>query len=255
MKDLEISLSLSGGGLRAAAHVGAIKFLEEQNVKISAVAGSSAGAMVGLCLAYGLKSEEMLEFLKALEAKELFVLNFKQVGFFSMRKLEDKLRDFLPINAFSQLKIPFYCCVTNINTGEHEYINHGNPIDYVIASSTITPLFEAKKIGDNCYIDGGFSDNLPLRPLKKYPHKILAININPIGGTTPTSFKSLLIRSILIIIRSNSLPSKKLADAYIEIEGVAKMNIFNFKEIDNAYKAGYDEMKAKWSTLEKNLRV
>lgn len=253
MNPLEISLSLSGGGIRAAAHIGAIKFLEEQNVKITAVSGSSAGAIVGLCLANGLKSDEMLRFLKDLEAKELFVLNYKKGGFFSMRKLEVKLKEFIKVRDFSELKIPFWVCVTNINSGEHEYINHGNPVDYVIASSTITPLFEAKKIGAECYIDGGFSDNLPVRPLKHYPQKILAININPIVGSTPDSFKSLLIRSILIVIRSNSIPSKRLADAYLEIEGVAKMNIFNFKEIDNAYQAGYYEMKEKWSELKKNL--
>ncbi|MBD3794926.1 MAG: hypothetical protein IE878_02700 [Epsilonproteobacteria bacterium] len=57
----------------------------------------------------------------------------------------------------------------------------------------------------------------------------------------------------LIVIRSNSIPSKRLADAYLEIEGVAKMNIFNFKEIDNAYQSGYEEMKEKWSELKKNL--
>ena len=250
---MKITLSLSGGGLRGAAHVGVIKFLEEQGVEVTAVAGSSAGAIVGLFLAYGLKSKDMLEFLNNLEKKELFVWASDSVGIFSMKKLENKLRGIIEIDDYRNLKIPLYTCVTDIDTGEKCYIKEGDPIEYTIASSTITPLFEAKKIGKNTYIDGGFSDNLPVKPLKIYDEKNLAININPLRGEDLDSFKSLLIRSILIMIRSNSMPSKKLTDAYLEIKRVSHMHLFDFSEIDMAYKAGYDEIKANWGELSKKL--
>jgi len=68
---MKITLSLSGGGLRGAAHVGAIKFLEEQGVEVTAVSGSSAGAIVGLMLAFGFKSADMLTFLYNLDKKDL----------------------------------------------------------------------------------------------------------------------------------------------------------------------------------------
>jgi NTE family protein len=251
---MKITLSLSGGGLRGAAHIGAIKFLEEQDVEVTAVAGSSAGAIVGLFLAYGLKSDEMLAFLNSLERKELFVWSgIETIGVFSMKKMEQKLREHIPISTYSELKIPCYTCVTDIDTGEYHYIHHGDPIAYTIASSTITPLYEAKKIDKNSYIDGGFSDNLPVKPLKSYYEKNLAININPLRGEELDSFKSLLIRSILIMIRSNSMPSKELTDAYLEIQGVANMHLFDFSEIEMAYQAGYDEIKANWEELSKKL--
>jgi NTE family protein len=251
---MKITLSLSGGGLRGAAHVGAIKFLEEQGVEVIAVAGSSAGAIVGLFLAYGLKSEDMLDFLKNLEKKELFVWSgMDATGVFSMKRLEEKLREHINISSYGELKIPCYTCVTDISTGEYNYINSGDPIAYTIASSTITPLYEAKKIGKNFYIDGGFSDNLPVKPLKSYYEKNLAININPLRGEDLDSFKSLLIRSILIMIRSNSMPSKEITDAYLEIKGVANMHLFDFSEIEMAYQAGYDEIKTNWGELSKKL--
>jgi NTE family protein len=250
---MKITLSLSGGGLRGAAHIGVIKFLEEQGVEVTAVAGSSAGAIVALFLSAGLKSDEMLKFLNSLERKELFVWASDSVGIFSMKKLEKKLRETLNISNYSELKIPYYTCVTDINSGERCYIDRGDAIAYTIASSTITPLFEAKEIGENSYIDGGFSDNLPVKPLKDYYEKNLAININPLRGEDLDNFKSLLIRSILIMIRSNSMPSKKLTDAYLEIKGVANMHLFDFSEIDMAYQAGYDEIKANWDELSKKL--
>jgi NTE family protein len=174
-------------------------------------------------------------------------------GVFSMKRLEEKLREHINISSYGELKIPCYTCVTDISTGEYNYINSGDPIAYTIASSTITPLYEAKKIGKNFYIDGGFSDNLPVKPLKSYYEKNLAININPLRGEDLDSFKSLLIRSILIMIRSNSMPSKEITDAYLEIKGVANMHLFDFSEIEMAYQAGYDEIKTNWGELSKKL--
>lgn len=250
---MKITLSLSGGGLRGAAHVGAIKFLEEQGVEVTAISASSAGAIVGLFLATGLKSDDMLEFLQNLERKELFVLANGDVGLFKMEKVEQKLKEILKVENFDELKIPFHICVTNIATGESEYIHQGNPIEYTVASSTITPLFRAKKIGEKSYIDGGFSDNLPVKPMKKYYEKNLAININPLRDEALDSFKSLMIRSILIMIRSNSMPAKKLTDAFFEVKGVANMHLFDFSEIESAYNAGYNELKEQWAELSKKL--
>jgi len=250
---MKITLALSGGGLRGAAHVGAIKFLEEQGVEVTAVSGSSAGAIVGLFLAAGLKSEDMLDFLKSLEKKELFAWGSGAIGLFKMERLEDKLRETVNFKNYSELKIPLHTCVTDISNGEHCYIDSGDVVAYTIASSTITPLFQAKKIGENFYIDGGFSDNLPVKPLKKYYEKSLAININPLRGEALDTFKDLTIRSILIMIRSNSMSAKKLADAFFEVKGVANMHLFNFDEIDMAYQAGYNELKEQWSELSKKL--
>ena len=250
---MKITLSLSGGGLRGAAHVGAIKFLEEQGIEVTAVSGSSAGAIVELFLAAGLKSDDMLAFLNSLEKKELFVWASGDTGLFKMDKLEEKLEKTLGVESYSELKIPFYTCVTDIDTGESHYISKGNPVTYTVASSTITPLFRAKKIGEKSYIDGGFSDNLPVKPLLAYNEKSLAININPLRGEDLESFKSLMIRSILIMIRSNSMPSKKLADAFFEVKGVAHMHLFDFSEIEMAYQAGYNELKEQWDTLSKKL--
>jgi len=249
---MKITLSLSGGGLRGAAHVGVIKFLEEQGVEITAVAGSSAGAIVALFLASGHSSDEMYQFLKDLEKRDLFRLS-KSTGIFTLNHLEEKLKKFIPNSNYSELNIPCYTCITDINNGDYHYINSGDAIPYTIASSTITPLFEAKKIEDILYIDGGFSDNLPVRPLKKYAEKNLAININPLRGEDLDSFKDLLIRTILIMIRSNSMGAKRLSDAYLEIKGVANMHLFDFSEIQSAYESGYNEIKENWGELYEKL--
>jgi NTE family protein len=249
---MKIALSLSGGGLRAAAHIGALKFLEEEGVEIVAVSGSSAGAIVALLIANGYHSDRIYTFLKEIEKKELFRLSTNP-GIFSLREMEQKLRAFIEIKSYSAMKIPLYTCVTDINSGESLYLNSGDAITNTIASSSLTPVFEAKEISGRYYVDGGFSDNLPVKPLKSLGEKVLAINVNPLTGGNPRGFKSLLIRSILIMLHANVRHSLRITDAFIDIEGVSRMHLFNFKEIDKAYEAGYSELKAQWSDLKQKL--
>ncbi|MDQ1324905.1 MAG: hypothetical protein QG564_28 [Campylobacterota bacterium] len=249
---MEIALSLSGGGLRAAAQLGALKFLEEEGVKICAVAGSSAGAMLALMIASGKTSEQIYAFLKEIANRDLFKLS-KKPGLFSLKNLEKKLAHEMPLKSYDKMRIPLFTCVTDINTGESHYLNYGNPVANTIASASLTPIFEAKELNGQWYVDGGFSDNLPVKPLKDLGHKVLAINVNPLVGGTPKDFKSLLVRSILIMLHANVRPSKEITDAYLDIEGVARMGLFNFKEIDAAYEAGYREIKSKWDDLREKL--
>ncbi|MEA3418155.1 MAG: patatin-like phospholipase family protein [Campylobacterota bacterium] len=249
---MRIALGFSGGGLRGAAHVGVIKFLEEQGVEITAVSGSSAGAVVALMLANGISSDDMYAFLKDIEKQDLFKLSTNP-GLFSLKNLEKKLYDFIGVKRYNEMKIPLYTCVTDINSGESLYLNSGDPVANTIASSSLTPTYEAKEIEGKLYVDGGFSDNLPVRPLKALGEKVLAINVNPLTGGNPKGFKSLLVRSILIMLHANVRHSKKITDAYIDIEGVARMHLFNFKEIDGAYEAGYNELKEQWNELKQKL--
>ena len=249
---MKIAVSFSGGGLRAAAHIGVLKFLEEQGVEISAVSGSSAGAMVALMVACGYRSDEIYTFLKEIEKKELFKLS-SEPGLFSLKVLEKKLRDFVGTRYYEEMKIPLYTCVTDLINGESLYLNTGDPVANAIASSSLTPIFEAKEIEGRYYVDGGFSDNLPVKPLKALNEKVLAIDVNPLIGGPPKGFKSLLIRSILIMLHANVRHSIRITDAPVTIRGVARMHLFNFKEIDAAYEAGYSELATQWNELKQKL--
>ena len=61
-----IGLALSGGGTKGLAHAGAIKFLEEQGIRPTQIAGTSAGSIVGAMYAWGKTPEEILDFFKSI---------------------------------------------------------------------------------------------------------------------------------------------------------------------------------------------
>ena len=61
---MKLGLCLSGGGIKGAAHIGAIKALEEENIEFDAIAGTSAGSIVAVMYACGYNSSEMYNFLQ-----------------------------------------------------------------------------------------------------------------------------------------------------------------------------------------------
>ena len=75
-----IGIALSGGGSKGIAQAGALKFLEEQNIKPSHIAGTSAGAIIAALYAYGKKPEEILDFFKSIYFFHWRHFTFKKAG-------------------------------------------------------------------------------------------------------------------------------------------------------------------------------
>jgi len=251
---MEISLTLSGGALRVSAQVGVLRFLEEQRVKIKAVSGSSAGAILAVLLANGLNSYEIEEFLLSTRRRDLFNFKFKN-GLFSLDRVEQRLRESFGKIEHSNLKIPCFISVTRLSDAKSIYLNSGDAISNALASSSLTPIFTPREINGVSYIDGGFSDNLPVKPLKDYPYPNLSINVNPLEGELPTNFSSLFMRSLAIMLNSSIRPSIPISSAYIEIKGLANMHLFEFSSRDRAIKSGYEEIRDRWSTIKEALKI
>jgi NTE family protein len=249
---MELSLCFSGGALRAAAQVGVLRFLEEREVTIRGVSGSSAGSIMALLTAAGWKSAQIEAFLHSIRKRDLFRLGGSP-GIFSLDGIEANLREMLGGLGYGELEIPCFACVTDLDRAKTRYLNEGDPVANVVASSALTPIFGPRKIGESWYIDGGFSDNLPVQPLLSLDAPVLAINVNPLEGELPTNFRSLLMRSLMIMLNSNIRPSRELAHAYLEVRGVATMGLFDFDRIEEAVEAGYREMESAWTGLKRAL--
>ena len=76
---VSIGLALSGGGHKGLAHAGVLQFLEEQNIQIDVISGTSAGAIVGGLYAVGKKPAEILDFFKSVKLFSWNHLSFRQI--------------------------------------------------------------------------------------------------------------------------------------------------------------------------------
>src|SRR5258707_10104834 len=87
-----VGLALSGGAARGMAHVGVLRALEENAIPIDAIAGASAGAMVGGLYAAGLSIAQLEAMARKFRCRHMGRIGFSRLGLQSNAPMETVLR-------------------------------------------------------------------------------------------------------------------------------------------------------------------
>jgi len=249
----KIALALSGGGSRCFAQLGVMSYFEEKGLKFSAISGSSAGSIIAGLYASGMSVEDIYLALKDIDYKSYLKYNIKNGSLYHLNDAIKKFQQIFGVKNIKDFKVPYYCCVTNYVTGEVEYLSEGDMVTLMTASSSLVPLFAPIEYNDKIYIDGGYCDNLPTKPLTKHSDYIIGINVNPISNYINYSFKSHLSRSMFIMLNHNIKYGKKECNLFIEIKKVGRYSIFDLKNFELFFDFGYNEAKKYDSEIERLL--
>ncbi len=242
-KDLnlkEVTLTLSGGGIRTAASLGVIKYLEENDYEVKMISGTSGGAIIALLYGHGFSIKEIEEFFFTVNKWDLFNFKFRFNSILSLNKIERKLRAFIKDK---EQKIPIQICVTNIETGKAEYHTKGDLIKSTIASCSLLPYFSSIEINEKFFVDGGYSDNLPNKKLYKLNYPNISVNVNNLPKIFSHKKDSLHRRSLFILTQSAMKRAKKRADFFINIDSISEIKLFDFKSFDFVLEQGYIKAK------------
>lgn len=242
----KITLSLSGGGIRSLASLGVIKYLDNGIFDIVGISGSSGGAIVSLLVSYGLSLEEIESFYLSIDKLDIFRPSLKSI--FSLSVLEEKLFDSISERS---LVMDFFICVTDLKTGNPVYVNAADfdkteVIKYVIASCSLLPFFSPVVIGNNTYVDGGYSDNMPnqmFQELRLSGIENVSVNVNNVSNELSLSPIKLIKRILLITMNANIRNSKSNADIYINIDTLSNIGLFDFKKYSMVVDEGYKKAK------------
>jgi len=236
---LTISLALSGGGARGTFHLGFIQALQEHNVEIKVISGTSAGAIVGGAIACGLKPKEVLKTLKSDEFRRLFKFNWFKKSLFHINYHSPSMNKLFTLDDLSKTKIPFYVCVTDMESQENIYTNKGDGKSLITASCSVVPLFEPFIYKDKILADGGILDMMPTTPLTKYDYPILGINLMPSEMPKKHSFFSLTKRVWQLLLTSNISDNIKKCKWYIAPMEITKIKIFSLNNLQEGFDLGY----------------
>ena len=160
-----VALVLGSGSSRGWAHIGAIEALEEENIPIDYVAGSSVGSYVGALYASGsLKS--LKEFVLRMDGKKVFSyfdVVFPRSGLLDgTKKLKELFSIHTDVEDFSELKIPVLMVATDLVTGKKTVLKSGSIISALRATTSIPGLFAPVKVKDRWLVDGGLVDPVPV---------------------------------------------------------------------------------------------
>ena len=165
-------LVLEGGAKRGIYTAGVLDVFLENGIMTDGVIGVSAGAIhgcsyvskqIGRSIRYNLKYNDdyrFMSFKSFLKTGNVVDTNF------AYYELPEKL-DLFDHKTFEENNTKFYATCTNINTGKAEYILCPNLrqhyINYLRASASMPLVSQIVKLDNNCYLDGGISDSIPLK--------------------------------------------------------------------------------------------
>lgn len=236
-----IGIALSGGGAKGVCHLGVLQALEENDIQVDALSGTSAGAMVAAMYSYGYSPREIL---KIVERTSFFnVLKFTTTfnGLLTLEKFGKILKKHMPENDFKILKKPVFIAATELIKGETEFFTDGELVNPILASCCVPVIFNPLKYKEGIYVDGGILKNLPAEVLREKDYQIvIGSDCNPIDNNfSLTGVKKLVERSLLLAVNGNNSLSKEHCDIVIEPPGMKKYSSFDLAKAEEIFETGY----------------
>jgi len=164
-----IGVALSGGSARALAHIGVLEVLESLGVEISAVSGTSMGAIIGSLYCSGVSLKEAEDYVSDMDWKSFLLFTdfaFNRMGIINGKRVEEILDKFLDDKTFEDCQKDFCCVAADIITQKKVILNSGKLKEAVRASISIPGLFDPVRFKDMVLVDGGIIENLPTKAVK-----------------------------------------------------------------------------------------
>lgn len=161
---MDISIALGGGGVRGIAHLGVLRALEKHDFKVRAIAGTSAGGLVGAVYAAGFSTEEIENAFNELDQNRSFERSSDaQPSLLGLSFVANKLSALIGERTFEDLEIPFAATAVSLHSGKEIILKKGRVLDAVLATIAIPGVFPSQEIGGQVLVDGGVLDPVPVQ--------------------------------------------------------------------------------------------
>lgn len=286
---MKLGLSLSGGGIKGFSHIGALKALEEANIKFDYISGTSSGSIVATLYACSYTTDEIydifkkyvneIKYIDSVNIRKFFknLITFKGVHIDGLNsgtkinKLVTTVCSQKGITNIKQIKMPLIIPAVNIRTEElyvfsnniienrSSSIKYINDIDLgtaVQASCSYPGVFSPCKYKQDLLVDGGIAENIPWRETKRAgADKVLSIVF------TDKVPKKCCDNIFEVINKSFSILCKELAeyewdgsDYLLKIKE-PKVGLLEKKKINELYHEGYIQTKQKIRDIKRKLGI
>jgi len=159
-----IGLALGSGAARGLAHIGVLKVFEEADITISAIAGTSIGALIGALYAAGMPTRDMEEVAQSTDWRKLARLVdpiLPTSGLIDGKRIARFFSELLPVQDFKELRIPLAMTTTDVESGEAIVISSGHLPSALRAAISFPGIFTPVSFGDRFLVDGGLCHPVP----------------------------------------------------------------------------------------------
>lgn len=162
-----IGLSLSGGSLKGAAHIGVLKEIERRKIKVTHLAGTSAGALVAGLYACGISAYEMENIMMELPIRRFLDFRVGKRGLLRGDRIYNTLLKLTDGRHFKDLTIPFAAVCVDLVSGQLKVIRSGEVAKAIRASIAIPGIFTPVETNNEILVDGYILNNNPADIVKQ----------------------------------------------------------------------------------------
>lgn len=152
--------------MRGLAHIGILKVLEREGIRVAAIAGTSIGGIIGAAYAAGYGPDQIANLANAASIREMLRARPEGPALMGINRIEEWLHGILGERTFADLRIPFAVTAADLNTGQEIVIKEGVVVHAVLATIALPGIFPPQLMGDHRLIDGGALDPVPVRPVR-----------------------------------------------------------------------------------------
>ena len=268
---MKIGLALAGGGIRGAAHIGAIKALEENGIEIEAIGGTSAGSIVAALYAMGYKTDEIIKLFREFSSQVLSLSpkyiwesikatrDIKLGGITTSENIEKVVEQAAKkknVKNIKDLKMPITIPATDLisnreiiftnneNLKGEEYIHDIEIGKAVRASSTFPGMYAPFEHEKYQFVDGGIFSNLPVKETKELKQKYQSL----------LEKEEELKQNILTEMENKNILKLETDDLTITYIAPAERETFDSKKFREENSDLYDEY-VKFSPVKSSIRV
>jgi NTE family protein len=242
---INVGLALGGGGARGLAHIGVLKVFEQEGVPVDRIAGTSVGALIGSLYAAGSTTEDLEQMAHDIGWSSL--TNYSNLSMvrlimlqtlLSSDRMESYLRQRMGDIRFDQLKIPFVCAATDLQTGERVVFREGLVVPAARASATIPGLFSPVVFRHRYLVDGGLVSNLPTDLVRSIGADIVVASdvSSDYSSVEPKNVFSTITQAVYIQGQQINRENRRLADVVItpKLENISPTDLTRSAECIDA---------------------
>lgn len=284
-----VGLVLSGGGAKGIAHIGVIQALEENDIPIDYITGTSMGTIVGGLYACGYTPQEMLELILS-----------RGFSYWSTGKIDPALRYyftegdatpalfsmplgrqpaaadsvpaslisplpmsfafmelFSPYTAqcggdFNRLFVPFHCVASDVEAKRKQVFRNGRLGDAIRASMSFPIVFQPTTINGRLYYDGGIYDNFPVDVMREdfAPSIMIGVDVSTEAKGPQTTLMD-QIENLVIQGGSYDLPESEGIKIRLDLN---EFGLLDFPAARRIYKVGYDHAMAMMDSIKGRIK-
>lgn len=251
-----IGLALGGGFARGFAHLGVLQVLQQHNIPISHIAGTSVGSILGAAYASGAPLERIIETSRTLRFRDIARWRVSRLGLASNQRLGNLMERVFGSRQFEDLQTPLAVVATDLASGEPVVFTQGNLVDAIRASSAFPGLFEPVEIGTRCLADGGLVAPVPTHAARLLGAKmVIGVSVGMQDGHrgVPTNIFQVVSRAVGAAQKHQLEVWERHADLVLRPD-VQSLAWDDFGRADEAIEAGAAAARRALPRIEKLLK-